>query len=55
MGKAHSALADALQNPNPSWPEVIAQVLSFAAQAGELAQIAQNLAALGTKKKGENK
>jgi hypothetical protein len=55
MGKAHSALADALHNPNPSWPEVIAEVLYFAAQAEELAKVAQNLAALGTKKKGENK
>ncbi len=55
MGKAHSGLADALQNSDPSWPQVIAQVLNFAAQAEELAKIAQNLAALGTKKKGENK
>jgi hypothetical protein len=55
MGKAHSALADALQNPTASWPQVIAQVLNFAAQAEELAKIAQSLAALGTKNKGENK
>jgi hypothetical protein len=55
MGKAHSALSDALQNPDPSWPQVIAEVLYFAAQAEELAKIAQNLAALGTNKKGENR
>jgi hypothetical protein len=55
MGEAHSALADALQNPNPPWPQVIAQVQNFAAQAEELAKIAQNLAALGEKNKGENK
>jgi len=55
MGKAHSALADALQDSNLSWPQVNAQVQSFAAQAEELAKIVQNLAALGTKNKGENK
>jgi hypothetical protein len=55
MGKAHTVLADALQNSNPSWPQVIAQVQNFAAQAEELAKIVQNLAALGTKNKGENK
>ena len=55
MGDAHSTLADALQNPNPSWPQVMAQVQDFAAQAKELAKIAQSLAALGTKNKGENK
>jgi len=55
MGDAHSALADALQNPNSSWPQVMAQVQNFAAQAKELAKIAQSLAALGTKNKGENK
>jgi hypothetical protein len=55
MGIAHSALADALQNPNTSWPQVIAQVQNFAAQAQELAKIAQSLAALGEKNKGENK
>ena len=49
MGKAHSALADALQNPDPSWPQVIAQVLDFAAQAEQLAKIAQGLAELGAK------
>ena len=55
MGEAHSALANALQNPDSSWPQVMAQVQKFAAQAKELATIAQNLAALGTKNKGESK
>jgi len=55
MGDAHSALADALQNGNPSWPQVMAQIQEFAAQAEELAKIAQNLAALGTKKNGGDK
>jgi hypothetical protein len=50
MAEAHSALADALQKPDASWPKVIAQIQSFAAQAKELAKIAHNLAALANNK-----
>jgi hypothetical protein len=50
MGKAHAALTNALHNPDASWPQVFAQIQSFAAQAEQLAKIVRDLAALTQKK-----
>jgi hypothetical protein len=46
MGEAHTALADALQNPDLSLPQAISKIEDFAAQAEQLNKIVTDLAAL---------
>jgi hypothetical protein len=46
LAEAHRALTDALHDVNPSWPEVLAKIRTFAAKAQELAQIAKDLKTL---------
>lgn len=46
MGEAHAALTDALNKPGAPWPQVIAKIQSFAAQAEQLAKIVKDLIAL---------
>ena len=50
MGAAHKALAAALNNSEISWPQAMAKIQEFAAEAQQLAQITQDLAALTQKK-----
>ena len=50
MGAAHAALTAALNNSDISWPQAIAKIQEFAAEAQQLAQIAQDLTALTQKK-----
>jgi hypothetical protein len=49
MGEAHAALTAALHGADVSWPQAIAEVQSFAAQAERLAKIAKGLAVLAQK------
>jgi hypothetical protein len=49
LGEAHAALAGALNDRDISWPQAIAEIQGFAAQAEQLAKIARNLAALAQK------
>lgn len=46
MGEAHAALAEVLNNPNFSLPEMFSKIEAFAAEAEKLSEIVKDLAAL---------
>lgn len=50
MAASHAALTAALNNPDASWPQVIARIQGFAADAKRLAKVVQDLAPLLDKK-----
>jgi hypothetical protein len=50
MAVAHASLTAALNNPEFSWAQAIADIQNFAAQAKQLAKIVQDLIALAEKK-----